>query len=461
MKALTIRTLFMGQKSKTIRVELDGIRSFKQLIDENHHELLPGLSEPSVFLDDRFASWENLNSAVLDDFNASYDFSAFWNRGTERHPIHLIDKVQGTVEAEIIIGTGGFRIDDSIAFFLIEKYRQTFDTISIQESGQALEETQLFRFLEEVLSETDSHILVDSFSRRTAEHRIGTFVKQLIPSALWMEMKTANLEYYRRFIVHFANQVFTLDYCVEHSNLDNQNVLQDVCRGWINDFLYRVQNLMLVLLNIPEIFLKSIRPGSDLKSIGIDELPETERANYYKNRIANKAIQEVYREILKHVPIENYQEYIEYCETNDFADINVRRIVYTFRILYNKLKHTSNVWIIKSRDEEGITKRRMEDIDRQIEVLTNTSHPSREGIESEIRKLEFRKEFIDNARSANGHLDFDDPKFKHHNGILVAGATNTTFRITFYDLELCLKLLIGILYMLNKANAHPAAQAAF
>jgi len=440
-------------------VELDGTKSLKQLIDENYHELLPGLSSPSVFVHDRFASWENLNSAVLADFNASYDFSASWSLGTERHPIHLIDKVTGMAGAEITIGNGGFIIDDSIAFFLIERYRQFLDTVSIQESGQAFEETALFRFLEEVLSETDCHIMVDSFSRRRAEHGIGAFVKQLIPSALWMDMKTADLEYYRKFIVHFANQVSILDYCVEHSNLDNEKVRQDVCRGWIDDFLYRVQNLMLVLLNIPEIFLKSISPGADLNLIGIVELPETERANYYKNRIANKSIQEVYREILEHLPIENYQEYIEYCESSDVADINVRRIVHTFRILYNKLKHTSNIRIIRSRDEEGITRRQIEDIDREIERLA-ISRPGRKGSESEIRTLELRRELVDKARYAYGHLDFDDPEFKHNNGILVADATGTAFRITLADLELSQKLLIGILHLLKKANASRAVEVA-
>lgn len=273
-------------------------------------------------------------------------------------------------------------------------------------------------------------------------------------------MKTAKLEYCRRFIVHFANQIVTLDYCVEHSSLDNQKILQDVCRGWINDFLFRIQSLMLVLLNIPEIFLRSISPGSDLQSIGIEELPENENADYYKNRIANKSILEVYREILDGVPIEDYEDYIEYCETSDLADLNVRRIVHTFRKLFNKLKHSSYVQIIKSRDQEGITNRQMEDIDRQIEGLANTSGPKREDIEAEIRKLQFRREFIDKARYAYGHLDFDDREFKRKNGILIADTTDTTFQITIYDLELCLKLLIGILYILNKANAQPAAQIA-
>lgn len=132
MRHLTIRTVLIGQQSRTIRVEVDGRKSFKQLIDENYHELLPGLYNPRVFLHDRFASWENLNSAVLEAFNASHDFSASWNRGTERRPIHLIDNVQGMAECEITIGNSGSRSDDSIAFFLIERYRQALDTVSIR-----------------------------------------------------------------------------------------------------------------------------------------------------------------------------------------------------------------------------------------------------------------------------------------------------------------------------------------
>jgi len=57
-------------------------------------------------------------------------------------------------------------------------------------------------------------------------------------------------------------------------------------------------------------------------------------------------------------------------------------------------------------------------------------------------------------------LDFDDPEFKHNNGILVADATGTAFRITLADLELSQKLLIGILHLLKKANASRAVEVA-
>lgn len=461
MKLLTVRAVFIGCSLKEITVTVDEDKTFKQLVDEHYHDLLPRSDRFDTTQPQFFGAWENLNETSLSYFDSCYSFSAF--QSVNPHiPVHLIDRIRHIKSDKITITSPGFRHDDSIAFFLIEKYDQVLNAISTENNRNRLRE-KLREFLEELLGETDSHILVDTFSENEAEDRIAPFVDQMIPSALWLNLTKESLSYYRKFILHLANQVLILDYCVKHSNLEDRNIFEEISRGWVDQFLYRIQNLMLVLLNIPEAFFRSIYSSHAnysklVKNIGIKRLQEKDE-EYYTNYIMNKSISEIYFELFNNLSISNYQDYIEFCENAPLSDINLGRIVHTYRILFNKLKHSSCVEIIKSRDYESIRKKELEDIEQEIERFQTMQQIDAQYVTSELERLKIKKEIAEKVRYTYAHLDFEDTEFKRSNGISVVDERGTRFRITLFDMELSFKVLFGILCILNRANTTQVIQS--
>jgi hypothetical protein len=130
-------------------------------------------------------------------------------------------------------------------------------------------------------------------------------------------------------------------------------------------------------------------------------------------------------------------------------------IVNTYRILCNKLKHSSYIKIIKSRDEEKFERKELDEIDKEIEQLRNIQQ--RDGLLSTWARHEMEmQEFLEDAkkkiRYAYAHLDFEIPEFKRNNGILVVDEADNRINITLSDMELFLKVLFGILTILNRAR---------
>ncbi len=357
MKLFNVRTNIIGYSPRAIRVNIDEDKTFKQLVDDNYSDLFP---RPDIFDTTRpsfIETWENLTETSLRYFNSCYGFSAFQSMGNNHITVHLIDKIRQIKSDNIIINSPGDRVDDSVAFFLIEKYDQVLSEI-FGENGRNLSKEKLREFLEQLLSETETHILVDNFSQGVAEHKLAPYIAQMIPSELWQNLTNESFLYSRKFILHLAYQMLILDYCLKHSNLTDRHIFEDISRGWINKFLYQMQNQMLVLLNIPEVFLRSLYSGSLsyselIKKTGIAKLQENDNEYYAKN-IVNKSISDIYFNLFKRRSISNYQEYIRFCEDVLPSDIDLAKIIHTYRILFNKLKHSSVIEIINSRDDESI-----------------------------------------------------------------------------------------------------------
>lgn len=459
MKPLLINTLFdIGPKQ--VQIDADGDKSLRELLDEHDEELLLRFEKPEPAQSLAFWSWESFNSNSQKFFISNYNFAAFQKIDGISQPIHLIDRLKYTNPSEVLITYNVSGYDDTIPFFLSEKYEKRGWTTHGQRRSINAKEDAL-RFLEGILSDAESRIVIEKFSRSMAERRSGRLFRQFIPAVLWGELIKDHLDYYRQFILECADQIFALNFCIEHMNHKQRNIFADIARGWVNDFLYRIQTLMLVLLNIPEVFLRGLCPSAytysgALVSIGLDKLPEKDET-YYKNHIVNKSISEVYRDIFQLLYIKNYEDYIEYCRTAKFSEISLRTIVHTFRILFNKLKHSSYIQIIKSRDEEGIKRKEIQEINLEIEKLAAATELSKEISDARMHELKIRKEIAEKVRYAYGHLDFDDPRFKHNNGISITDSNNTIFRISLYDLEISLKILVGILSALNRATPSIAA----
>jgi len=132
--------------------------------------------------------------------------------------------------------------------------------------------------------------------------------------------------------------------------------------------------------------------------------------------------------------IGNYQDYIKFCENAPVSGADVGRIVHTYRILFNKLKHSSCIEIIKSRDDESIRKKELDDIEQEIERFQAIQQIDAQYVTlvtSELERLKFRKEIVEKARYAYAHLDFEDSEFKRSNGISVVDDTGNRFYIAY------------------------------
>ncbi len=146
---------------------------------------------------------------------------------------------------------------------------------------------------------------------------------------------------------------------------------------------------MLVLLSIPEFFLRSIYSSvfnysELLKGIGIGKLQQKDD-DYYRKCIMNRSVSEIYTDIFNAISIDNYPDYIGFCEDVDFSDGDLIKIVQTYRILFNKLKHSSYIQIIKSRDDETIKKNNLKNIEREIEELQAMQYTDEQNVQSKLR----------------------------------------------------------------------------
>jgi hypothetical protein len=65
---------------------------------------------------------------------------------------------------------------------------------------------------------------------------------------------------------------------------------------------------------------------------------------------------------------------------------------------------------------------------------------------------EFLRDAKEKIRYAYAHLDFEDSEFKKNNGIWVVDEAGNKFNVTLADMELSLKVLLGILCVLNRAK---------
>lgn len=459
MKSITVRTNFIGEALKEVRVNVDEEKSIKQLIDENYTELLP---RPDLFdasMPDFIEDWESINEKSLRYFNSCYRFLTFQSMNANDIPIHLADRIFHIKSDNIKLAPLPQMIDDSVAFFIIEKYG--LNEQGIIPIGNNLNPDTLRDSLERLLSGTDTQILIENFSDRQAKRNIGFFIEQLIPAELWLTLLKDKFSYYRNFIIHFAGKLMIIDYCVNHTTLVDTRILEDLSRGWINNFLYQMQNLMLVLLSIPEIYLRSMYNSPDkyselLQKKRILKLPDRDE-QYYSEHIKKQSISNIYFRIFGSLSISNYRDYIKFCEDTSLSDLNVGEIVNTYRILCNKLKHSSYVQIIKSRDEEKFQKEEIDDIDKDIEQIRNIQKIDK--ILAALTKQELElKEFLKDAkkkiRYAYAHLDFEDPEFKRNNGISVIDEKGYKFNITLSDMEVSLKVLVGILCILNRTRGY-------
>lgn len=457
MKKFHFTISLIGSEVREFDLDFDEKRTLREVVDKHYSILFPGNKSSSLRREIYNWSWNCLETQSIDEFNQKYNMSFFQESNGELYPIHLIDRLtELQLTNQVFVTNSGILHDDSIPFFLIEKYEGALDSI-INHATIAKLRDEVSLLINKILSDIDAAVLLENRSYSGRGFRVSKFFVQAIPSGLWLKLGEENLIYYRHFIMHLAATIVVLNHCISNSLTSRGNIVQDIARGWVNSFLFKVQYLMMVLLSIPETFLRNARPNfhnysRELSDIGVTKLAETD-AKYCEKHINGRSMHEVCQSLLENTSIKSYYEYINYCKTIELADPLLSKLIHTFRIFFNRLKHASQVSIISTRDADEIRKRELEEINMRIESLGDLSLESEHDIgqfETELQRLKIRKELIEKVKYAFEHLDFDDQDFRLKNGINVADDANNRFRITFYDLEYSLRILVGILILLNR-----------
>lgn len=445
-----VQVLRLGNPVHTIHVPMKEWSTFKHFLIENYASIFQ--KEPLTEPDELFA-WRSFTRQNVDRFKYAFNYYYLTCKGISDAPLHLIDKLD---TSEIRIFNSGIYTNDAIWFFLQEQLKDQVEVIA--QTCQDNFALEVLGALERLLTTADAQILLDNFSGFEAHSSTEHFVKHIIPFNTWQKLNTKKLSYYKKFIVSFTHSLLLLDHCLARHDTFPTPIAQSNKEEWLHCLLFRMQNQMLTLLSIPEAFVRLTHPtvhnfSDGLQMCGVQKLTQKDKY-YYQAHIANRAITDIYQALFNKMAIYDYYDYIEYCVNTLCSDSYVSEICHTFRILFNNLKHAAHVEVIQSRDVEAIKKAEMDEINTELDRLQNSDLNSSER-EDKIRNLLIRKEFIDKVRHMHETIDFQDPDFIKNNGIQIHSTTGDFFKISIADLELSLKILIGILVILEKSIAKP------
>jgi len=456
METIRIKNTLPGQPEKVLELTVSGEDTIKHIIESNYPLLFSGNEKLNT---SSFDSWEQFTTEYLGYSQEFFSFGVY--QDTNQVPVRIIDRVNDICEKNLSIGPTQdyLRIDDSIYAFVLNNCENEIQSI-IENNGS---KEDITRFFETLLAKNDTRLVVEQFLDSNFIHKFSTIVTQLIPSKLWTDIKNDEMNYYKKFIISFISEIFLLNYCIQNRNVEDKTVQQDLYRGWINEFLYKIHYLMLVTLNIPEIFLgkvnsrtgKSLRIYSQaLEYLGIRSIKKCGYENddtYYEEKIRGKSITDVYRNIFEDIPVESYYDYIGFCHETDLDDEYLSKIIHTFRILNNKLKHSASISTIESRDHLDLESQELEKIQMQIEQI-KTSNLNEKGKSEKIFDLNLKKNVLLKIKYKYRDLDFEDRGFKQKNGIHVwrGEVEGHYFKISIYDLEFTIKIMIGVLIIINR-----------
>ncbi|MDA2926639.1 hypothetical protein MYX78_05305 [Acidobacteria bacterium AH-259-G07] len=450
---MTRRTIDLVALKGKIRVEVSDGDRLGDIIDTHYIHLATGEPPPLPVIKD---SWQCCDPTTLASYRLRYPFILV-DRARDPvallHPADRICRLSGT---ELTVWPRmDFSSDDSISFYLFEREDALLPLLVEAADLDAVKEA-LFRFHEKMLMEPEAFLMLDNFIRHTSQRSSAVFLEHQVPSGIWGELRQPYMNYYLHFILRVVTELSILNHCLDNRNSSN-NIVRESARRWVADYLYRVQTVMLVLLSIPEVYLRNVEAThyfKGLRKLGIAGFTEIDKGeSYFKAAIVGRTVKQIYTGLLTEAHVETYSHYLDVCQDRPPSDLTIGKAVHTFRILYNKLKHASYVRVQESRDHETPYREGLARFDEQIRRLKMTL-PQTPRQEKELFELEAKREVFEKVRYALGHLDWESADFKRENGITVGGGKEGEwFRISLYDLEYILRLLVGILIVLSQAKA--------
>lgn len=444
---LKITTILIGMKPRSIEIDVNENSILKDIVEINYLQVSPGAKKLNKLSE--FNSWSNFTLSYLKEAQEFLPYSFLYkSKNNKLKNINLIDTI-GSLNTEEIVLSRGSRTDDSLWFFLLEM-KDDVNAICLETSDDDL---KLIRFFEKKLSNIESHILIDRFISSGVKHDVIKVVKEFIPSNVLTALNISTLDYYKEFLFEFSSNIFMLNECIDNINIDTTN--KEAYRGWIKNYTYKVQYELFNVFNLPEIFISDIpKRGyhASLKEIG---LTYAENDKFlYDRHIKRQSITQIFKAILINEGITNYTDWIYFCKNKDLSNATLNLCIQLFRIIHNKLKHSSSIQVIKSRNYRKIKEGKLKDINKKILSIKN-SNLSEYEISQKLSLVNLEKEVIEKVTYSYSNFDYDDANFLNNNGVYVYGTEDEDhFFILLSDLEYSVKILIGILCILDRAKSN-------
>lgn len=444
---LKITTMLIGMQPRSIEIDVSENSILKDIIELNYLQVFPSAKKINKISE--FNSWNNFTLNYLKKYQKFLPYSFRYKSNNEKlKTINLIDAIGSLNTPEIILGKGS-RTDDSLWFFLLEM-KDEVNAVCLETSEDDL---KLIRFFENKLSNIESHILIDRFISSGIKHDVTKVVKEFIPSNILTAFNISTLDYYKEFLFEFSSNIFMLNECFDNINIDTTN--KEAYRGWIKNYTYKIQYEIFNVFNLPEIFICEIPERGyhrSLKEIGLT-YRENDKSLYDKY-IKRKSITEIFNTIFVNEGIASYTDWIYFCKNKELNNATLNLCIQLFRVIHNKLKHSSSVQVIKSRDHLKIKEEKIKDINEKILSIKSSDLGENE-ISRELQLVNLEKELVEKVTYAYSNFDYDDANFLHNNGIQVYGTEDEGyFSILLSDLEFSVKILIGVLCILDRAKSN-------
>ena len=125
--------------------------------------------------------------------------------------------------------------------------------------------------------------------------------------------------------------------------------LKSNSKNWLFRKLFNIHSQSLILLSIPETFIRVVSDKYNyaqcLDDIGINKGHLSDK-EIYSTYVDKRSIREIYLNLFSDIGINNFEEFIQYCNSTSISNTHFGLRGHIFRILFNKLKHSSKIEVI-------------------------------------------------------------------------------------------------------------------
>lgn len=102
--------------------------------------------------------------------------------------------------------------------------------------------------------------LISEMLDNDKDNEIMLYLGILLPSELYEQLNRIDMNYYTDFIYNTINQICLINYCIEAPSSGNkENIVRCL---WVDLILKRIQNIVLTLMAIPEVYVRNIMSDS-------------------------------------------------------------------------------------------------------------------------------------------------------------------------------------------------------
>lgn len=449
-KVVRVERILIGTRPLRITLPVGNSHSLEEFLLDNHETIFPGFRHKTP--QRLFHSWNNLTSDNVSLFEHTLKYYYVYGDTNVKASIHLVDEVLADHLRIFDSGTK-FNHNDAISFFLQENFGRDLeflDHASATNNGQR----DALWVMERLLSQTGSYILLDNFSEYRARTDTGEFLSHCVPSVVWRMLESATLSYYQRFMISFAHKIILLNHCLDRTT--DSRISRGNKEEWLHRCLFRLGFDILILLSIPEAFLRTFRPhvfnyADGLQEVGIPRSPHKDPVQY-ASRIAGESITRISNSLLQSMSVIEYDDFIRFCANTPVSHPAISEFLHTFRVIFNGIKHATGIEVIQTRDAETERVAALKALDQELAALESSSHASIRDIESKKLELTVKREVIEKVRHVHETLNLHDPQFSKNNGIRIRNGQAGYFDVTLDDLERSLKMIIGLLTVLIRCG---------